>query len=143
MKLIKQLDAWFYQVWKKFKKLTQKQQKIVYGLLILFAFFLFNFINAQFVDNALWVEGDWSGQSNCYTIKTKNGESHYWNLKQNDFFLMEDAQIAVNSSKRNIILTKSGSKTEYHLIKIDKNHLGLQIFNNQKKIKELKLKRVK
>lgn len=143
MKLIKQLDTGIYQVLHKFRKLTKKQQRIVYGLLILLVFFLINFINAQFVDNAMWLEGNWSSQSNRYTIKTKNGECQYWNIKQNDFFLMKDAQIAVNSSKGNIVLTKSGSNTEYHLIKIDKNHLGFQIFNNQKKIKELKLQRTK
>lgn len=58
---------------------------------------------------------------------------------------MKDAKITANSSKRNIILTREDSQTEYHIVKLEKDRLELQlqIFNNQKKIKAIKLKKVK
>lgn len=55
---------------------------------------------------------------------------------------MKDAKITANSSKRNIILTRADSQTEYHIVKLEKDRLELQIFNNQKKIKAIKLKKV-
>ena len=55
---------------------------------------------------------------------------------------MKDAKITANSSKRNIILTREDSQTEYHIVKLEKDRLELQIFNNQKKIKAIKLKKV-
>ncbi|WP_438731241.1 hypothetical protein [Enterococcus sp. AZ128] len=54
---------------------------------------------------------------------------------------MEDAQVAANSTKRNIVLAKSGSNTEYHIIKLDNEHLELQIFNNKKMIKKMELQK--
>ena len=56
---------------------------------------------------------------------------------------MKDAKITANSSKRNIILTREDSQTEYHIVKLEKDRLELQIFNNQKKIKAIKKKKVK
>ncbi|MBO0454215.1 hypothetical protein [Candidatus Enterococcus murrayae] len=143
MKFVEQFDAWVYQTWKKFKGLTEKQQQFTYCLLILLAFFLISLINEQADNNAMWLDGSWKGPSDVYLIKSKKDECEYWDIKQNDFFLMENAQIAVNSSKRNIVLTKNSGNTEYHIIKLDRKRIILQIFNNQKKIKELGLERIK
>lgn len=118
------------------------KKRFIICLLILCAFCLFNFINAYAVNNPTWLEGTWTHHSEQYSIKAKNEDRKHWNIKQNGFILMKDAQIAANSSKGNIILTRDGSQTEYHISKIDKDQLKLQIFNNQKKIKTMKLQRV-
>lgn len=118
-------------------------RRILLCLMILCAFWLFNFINAYAVNNPTWLEGTWSYRTEQYSIETKNEDLKKWDIKQNGFILMENAKIAESSSKGNIILTREGSQTEYHISKIDKEHMRLHIYNNKKKIKTMNLQRVK
>lgn len=118
-------------------------KRIILCLLILCAFWLFNFINAYAVNNPTWLEGTWSYRTEQYSIKAKNEDLKKWDIKQNGFILMEKAKIAADSSKKNIILTREGSQTEYHIGKIDQEHIRLHIYNNKKKIKTMNLQRVK
>lgn len=118
-------------------------RRILLCLGILCVFWLFNFINAYAVNNSTWLEGTWSYRTEQYSIEAKNEDLKKWDIKQNGFILMENAKIAANSSKGNIILTRDGSQTEYHINKIDKEHMRLHIYNNKKKIKTMNLQRMK
>lgn len=130
------------QALRSLRNLTKKQRRIILCLIIFCVFCLFSFLNTYAVNNPTWLEGTWSDNSEQYSIKAKNEDRKYWNIKQNGFILMRNAQIAANSSKGNIILTRDGSQTEYHIIKLEDDQLELQIFNNQKKIKTMKLNKV-
>lgn len=142
MKLLQRLDTEMYQVWQKIKKLTRRQKQFILGLLLVCLFFLCSFFNAHAANNASWLEGSWSNQSVNYSIKAKNDKCKHWNIKQNGYFLMKDALISTNSSKKRIILARDGCNTEYHIIQLSNDQLELQIFNNQKKIKGIKLTRM-
>jgi hypothetical protein len=137
---IKQLN---HKVLRSLQNLTKKRKRLLFCLLILCVFCLFGFLNAYAVNNPTWLEGTWSNQSVKYSIKAKSNDHRCWNIRQNGYILMKDAKITANSSKRNIILTREDSQTEYHIVKLEKDRLELQIFNNQKKIKAIKLKKVK
>ena len=137
---IKQLN---HKVLRSLQNLTKKRKRLLFCLLILCVFCLFGFLNAYAVNNPTWLEGTWSNQSVKYSIKAKSNDNRCWNIRQNGYILMKDAKITANSSKRNIILTREDSQTEYHIVKLEKDRLELQIFNNQKKIKAIKLKKVK
>lgn len=131
-----------HKVLRSLKKLTKKRKQLLFFLLILCVFCLFGFLNAYAVNNPTWLEGTWTNKSEEYSIKAKNEDHKYWNIRQNGYILMKNAKITANSSKRNIILTREDSQTEYHIVQLEKDRLELQIFNNQKKIKTMKLQKV-
>lgn len=140
---LQRLDTGLYQFFYRLKKLSKTQRRLFMGLIILCSVFLLFFINTHTENNAAWLEGTWSNQSEEFTIKTKKRKFEYWDINRNGHNMMKNAQIGVNSSKRKIVLTKSGSKTEYHATRLKKSQLELQIFNNGKEIKKLKLNRTK
>lgn len=141
IKFLQWLDTGTYQLWQQFKGLSKRQKQFLICLVIVCVFVLLSFISTHTANNAMWVEGTWSNHSEKYSIKAKNKKCKFWNVKQNGYILMEDAQVAANSTKRNIVLAKSGSNTEYHIIKLDNEHLELQIFNNKKMIKTMELQK--
>ena len=125
---LQRLDTGLYQFFYRIKKLSKIQRRLFMGLIILCSVFLLFFINTHTENNAAWLEGTWF---------------EYWDINRNGHNMMKNAQIGVNSSKRKIVLAKSGSKTEYHATRLKKSQLELQIFNNGKEIKKLKLNRTK
>lgn len=142
-KYFSQLDKELYKLGQLFQGLTKRQRQLIICLAVVCAIFLLSFINAQVENNAVWLEGTWAHRSEQYAIQAKNKTCRSWDVKQNGYILMRDAQIATNSSVKRIVLARSGSNTEYHILKLDKEHLIIQIFNNQKKIKEMKLHKIK
>lgn len=140
---LEQLDIGLYQLFRRLKKLSKGQKHVLLGSIVLSVLLLVGLISQHSKNNSAWLEGNWSSKNEGYAIKSKDGECHYWTIKQNSLFLIREAQIAVNSSKNNIVLIQDGSDTEYHVRRLDEEHSELEVFINQKKAKTLTLHKVK
>ena len=92
-------------------------------------------------NNAAWLEGSWSNKSISYSFKAKNEHCREWNIKEDDHSLLTNGLIAVNSNKKNIVLAKNGSLTEYHLTKLNKQQIELRIINDGRQTEKIKLSR--
>lgn len=125
-----------------FKQLNKRRSAIlciVLGCVLLLAVF----VHASRRKNAEWLQGEWSNASERYSIRSEVEDFSLWTIKQNGFLLMADAKITRNSTKDEIILTKSGSTTAYHLRKLEKTKLELRIVNGRKQVKKTTLHKEK
>lgn len=137
--ILDQLDTGLYKLWRQFKALTINQKRLVLGAGIICSIGLLIFINTHTANNAVWLKGAWLGKHEQYTFKTNNKNCRSWTITCNDRIVLKNAQIATNSSKKNIVLASSGEDQEYHLIRSDSTHMTMQLFDHQKKRKKFTL----
>ncbi|WP_139243522.1 hypothetical protein [Enterococcus gilvus] len=140
---LQHVDSYLYRFLKQVKCLSRRQRQILLCLVVLSLVACMSLINGMVDNNAAWVEGSWSNKSVLFSFKAKNDHCKVWNIKKEDQLLTENVLIAVNSTRKNIVLAKSGNTIEYHLTKLNKKQIELRIVNQGKEVEKIRLRKDK
>ena len=94
---------------------------------------LFTIINKVTPNNSAWLQGNWTNQSVNYSFKAQNKNFTDWTIKRKGALALKKARIAVNSTKKEVVMTDDGNTIEYHAIRTGRKQLRLEIVRDGKK----------
>ncbi|MGG5371645.1 hypothetical protein IGI67_003314 [Enterococcus sp. AZ196] len=96
-------------------------------------------IRSQLVNNVAWLEGKWTNPEHEIEFKTskiKNEKYRTWSISDREVQLIKNVRVSVISKKNNIILSDDGNRSNYIVIRLDKDRIKLNIVENGAVIKE-------
>lgn len=121
--------------------LLRWKKQIAAGLMILALLLLLTVINKLVPNNCAWLEGNWSNGAASYTFKAGSEDFSSWTIKNNARLALKHGKVAVNSTKKRIVVTDDGNHVEYHAIRTGRKQLRLKIIRDGKSAGSLELKK--
>ncbi|GAA2947513.1 hypothetical protein GCM10019994_39050 [Enterococcus raffinosus] len=109
------------------------RKQIAIGGVVVAILMLFTIINKVTPNNSAWLQGNWTNQSVNYSFKAQNKNFTDWTIKRKGALALKKARIAVNSTKKEVIMTDDGNTIEYHAIRTGRKQLRLEIVRDGKK----------
>ena len=109
------------------------RKQIAIGGVVVAILMLFTIINKVTPNNSAWLQGNWTYQSVNYSFKAQNKNFTDWTIKRKGALALKKARIAVNSTKKEVVMTDDGNTIEYHAIRTGRKQLRLEIVRDGKK----------
>lgn len=109
------------------------RKQIAIGGVVVAILMLFTIINKVTPNNSAWLQGNWTNQSVNYSFKAQNKNFTDWTIKRKGALALKKARIAVNSTKKEVVMTDDGNTIEYHAIRTGRKQLRLEIVRDGKK----------
>ncbi|BBM19511.1 hypothetical protein G15_3191 [Enterococcus avium] len=117
------------------------KKQIAAALMIIGILLLLTIINKLTPNNTAWLQGSWRNQSSDYSFKATNDHFDSWTIKCKGTLALKKAKIAVNSTKKRVVMTDDGNNIEYHAIRTGRKQLKLKIVKNGKSERTIELKK--
>lgn len=114
---------------------------IASGLVVIAIVLLLTVINKVTPNNSAWLQGNWINQSINYSFKSQNDNFTDWTIKCKGAMALKQARVAVNSTKKRVVMTDDGNKIEYHAIRTGRDQLRLKIVKDGKSAGTIELKK--
>lgn len=109
------------------------RKQIAIGGVVVAILMLFTIINKVTPNNSAWLQGNWTNQSVNYSFKAQNKNFTDWTIKRKGALALKKARVAVNSTKKEVVMTDDGNTIEYHAIRTGRKQLRLEIVRDGKK----------
>lgn len=109
------------------------RKQIAIGGVVVAILMLFTIINKVTPNNSAWLQGNWTNQSVNYSFNAQNKNFTDWTIKRKGALALKKARIAVNSTKKEVVMTDDGNTIEYHAIRTGRKQLRLEIVRDGKK----------
>ncbi|MDT2570467.1 hypothetical protein P7D97_02480 [Enterococcus raffinosus] len=109
------------------------RKQIAIGGVVVAILVLFTIINKVTPNNSAWLQGNWTNQSVNYSFKAQNKNFTDWTIKRKGALALKKARVAVNSTKKEVVMTDDGNTIEYHVIRTGRKQLRLEIVRDGKK----------
>lgn len=109
------------------------RKQIAIGGVVVAILVLLTIINKVTPNNSAWLQGNWTNQSVNYSFKAQNKNFTDWTIKRKGALALKKARVAVNSTKKEVVMTDDGNTIEYHVIRTGRKQLRLEIVRDGKK----------
>ncbi|EOI53598.1 hypothetical protein [Enterococcus gilvus] len=103
------------------------KKQIASGLIVISVLLLLTLINTLMPHNSAWLQGKWFSQSVNYSFKPGNEAFTSWTIKCRNKVALKQAKVAVNSTKKCVVMTDDGNNIEYHATRTGRKQLELKI----------------